>query len=69
MHICTVQTAGLANEPNISNKISCFGLFLKSYRLQTVARCVLILTVIQNEMKLRGICMGIPPFCIRVSAS
>lgn len=35
---------------------------------ELVSHYVLIMALIQNRVKLRGICMGIPAFCMRVSA-
>lgn len=35
---------------------------------ELVSHYVLIMALIQNRVKLRGICMGIPAFCTRVSA-
>lgn len=35
---------------------------------ELVSHYVLIMGLIQNRVKLRGICMGIPAFCMRLSA-
>lgn len=35
---------------------------------ELVSHYVLIMALIQNRVKLRGICMGIPAFCTRVCA-